>query len=319
MCATFRFPHNFVNDAQLFQVFGRDLHGGGSGFRLCRIAPDDGSAPLRRNDGIQAVLHNIDAVTDRNRQGSSGAAFPRYRDDDRYRYSRHFSQVPRNRFTLAAFLRINPRIRARSINQREDRAAELRREMHHAQGFAITFGFRLAKIACQALLRVSAFLMTDDGHGPSVIFPETRYNGLIVSISAVAVQLDKIGKQQPNEVERIRTLWVSGNMRALPRSQVRVKFASQFGNLMTDAFELRISFVVTRQSPQLLDVLFEALEFLLALGPFLALHQRDARIVFSLWAHHATVRTAASPQSCCTASTNSGTVLTRCCACLTAK
>ena len=59
--------------------------------------------------------------------------------------------------------------------------------MHHAQGLAITLWFRLAKIAYQALLRVSAFLVTDDGHGPSVIFPETRYNGLVISISAVAV------------------------------------------------------------------------------------------------------------------------------------
>src|SRR5229473_7825576 len=110
MRAAFRLRHDFVNDAQLLQILRRNLHGGGRGFRFRRIAPDDRSAPLRRNHRIKTVLQNVDAIADRNRQRPARAALPRNRDDHRHPQPRHLAKIPRNRFALAALFRIDSRV-----------------------------------------------------------------------------------------------------------------------------------------------------------------------------------------------------------------
>jgi len=56
-------------------------------------------------------------------------------------------------------------------------------------------------------------------------FSQSRDDRLVVGIAAVTVQLDKIREQQTNKIERVRTLLVTRDLRALPRPQVRVKLA----------------------------------------------------------------------------------------------
>ena len=68
--------------------------------------------------------------------------------------------------------------------------------------------------------------MADDGHGPPMKFSQSRDDRLVVGIAAVPVQLDKIRKQQTDKIQRVRTLLVTRDLRALPRPQVRVKLAA---------------------------------------------------------------------------------------------
>ena len=130
--AAFRLRHDFVNDAQLFQIFRRNLHGRGGGFRFRRIAPDDRSAPLRRNHRIETVFQNVNTIADGNGQGPARAALARHRDDHRHSQPRHLSKISRDRFALSAFFRIDPRVRPGRIDQRKNRPPKLRRELHHA-------------------------------------------------------------------------------------------------------------------------------------------------------------------------------------------
>src|SRR5258708_28524804 len=66
---------------------------------------------------------------------------------------------------------------------------------------------------------------------------------------------------------------------------------------------------------QLLDVFFQALDFLLAFAFFRTVQGRGSGFVLSFGAHSGTVRTEGWPQISRMASSNSGELFTRCCAC----
>src|SRR5260370_31711499 len=66
---------------------------------------------------------------------------------------------------------------------------------------------------------------------------------------------------------------------------------------------------------QLLDVFFQALDFLLAFVFFRTVQGRGSGFVLSFGAHSGTVRTEGWPQISRMASSNSGELFTRCCAC----
>ena len=62
--ATVGLGNNFVDDAEFAKIRGHDFHGDGSCFRLGGVAPDDGSATLGRNHGVETVFQNVDAIAD---------------------------------------------------------------------------------------------------------------------------------------------------------------------------------------------------------------------------------------------------------------
>src|SRR5258706_751586 len=144
--AAFRLLHDFVHNAQLFQILRRDLHGRGRRFRLRRIAPDDRSAPFRRNHRVKTVLQNVDAIADGNRQRPARAALPRHRDDHRHRQPRHLAKISRDRFALSALLRIDPRVCPGRIDKRKNGPPKFRRQLHDAQRFPITLRLGLPEV-----------------------------------------------------------------------------------------------------------------------------------------------------------------------------
>ncbi len=77
--------------------------------------------------------------------------------------------------------------------------------------------------------------MADDGHGTAVKFCQTRNDGLVVGVAAVAVQFDKIGEQQGDKIQRVGTLLVARNLGTLPWPEMSVKFPAQFRNLLANA------------------------------------------------------------------------------------
>ncbi len=147
-------------------------------------------------------------------------------------------QVSSNGFGLAALLGVQPRIGPRRIHKRENRAAEFRRQFHQAQRLPVPLGFGLPEIAGHALLGVAAFLMTHDQHGPAMETRETRNNRGIVAKRAVPVKFGKIGEQQADEIQGVRTLRMPRQLRSLPGAQMRVEFAPKLGNLLSNFLQL---------------------------------------------------------------------------------
>ncbi len=129
--------------------------------RLRRALPQDRRAAFRRDHRIGRELQHQHAVADRDRERAARAAFADDRRDDRHLQFGHHVQVAADRFRLAALFRADARIRARRVDEREDRQAELLGEAHQALGLAIAFRTRHAEVAQRALLRVAALLMAD--------------------------------------------------------------------------------------------------------------------------------------------------------------
>src|SRR5437660_1508702 len=123
------------------------------------------------------------------------------------------------------------------------------------------------------------------------------------------MHLEKIGEQQPDKIQRVRALRMPRDLRALPRSNMRVKFAAQFRHLLANALKLRVSVGTRRKVAQLLDIFFQAVDRALA--------NSLRRGLFS-GAHHITSSIACVPQIWRTDSISSAFTVTRSCACSTA-
>src|ERR1700676_2678857 len=102
--------------------------------------------------------------------------------------------------------------------------------------------------------------MTDHGNGATMKLRQARDDSFIVAIAAVAVHLDKIRKQQPDEIQRVRPLRMPRDLCTLPWTEMLVKFAAQLRNLLANALEFRVPVGAAGKMPQLLDFIFEAVD-----------------------------------------------------------
>src|SRR5258708_23629872 len=159
--------------------------------------------------------------------------------------------------------------------------------------------------------------MADDGHGPPVKFSQSRDDRITIGVATVPVKRDKIREQQTDKIQGVGTLLVTRDLRALPRPQVRIKFAPQFRDLPADALQFRVGIRVAGKVTQFLDVFFQAFNFPLALdfdlaaALFRTVGWRRAGFCFFFCAHSGTIRTAGVPQISWTAAPNSGVGFTR--------
>src|SRR5262249_41289711 len=120
--------------------------------------------------------------------------------------------------------------------------------------------FGLAEVAKQALLGVSSLLVADDRDRLTVKLREPGDDGPVVAVRSIAVQFHEVGKQQRDVILGIRPLRVPCDLRTLPGSEVRVRFVSQLGNLLTDALQLHAGIGGAGQVPQFFDVFFQAVD-----------------------------------------------------------
>jgi hypothetical protein len=155
--------------------------------------------------------------------------------------------------------------------------------LHDAEGFAIAFGFGLAKIADDALFGISSFLLADDGDGLPVEFSHTGNESFIVAKTAVAVKFDEIGNEEIDPVESVRALGVTSDLRALPGAEVGVELFAKFDDLVLEALEFRFTLFAAGEVAEIFDIFFQAIDFLLALS-------RGRRFpVFARYGHYATI------------------------------
>ena len=97
------------------------------------------------------------------------------------------------------------------------------RQPHQTQRFAIAFRIGHAKVALHALLQRAPFLMADDHNRQVVEASETAYDGPIVRKSAISVEFLKVPAEKIDIVENGWALRVTGELRALPRSELTVQ------------------------------------------------------------------------------------------------
>src|SRR5205807_8890952 len=98
--------------------------------------------------------------------------------------SRHFAEIARNCFGLAALFGPQSWICAWRIYKRHDRTAKFLSDFHRPKGFAITFWIRHAKIAVNLLLGVAGLLMA---HDHLFVAVEARYYAEYFGVICVAV------------------------------------------------------------------------------------------------------------------------------------
>src|SRR5579862_9871081 len=220
------FGHDAVDNAQ-FQKIGCGHFERGCGARCeAGITIDDGGAALRRNEAIDRVLHHVNPIAHSESQSAAAAAFANYDDNYGNAQARHFPQVLRYGFGLAALLGILAVIRTGSIEQGNNRPVKLGGHFHQPHRFAIAFRPGHAEVAEQSLLGVTALLLADHHHRTFFKPASARDDGMIVGETAVAVQLFEIGKQTLDIVERVRALGVTREKHALP---TRIGFDGGFG------------------------------------------------------------------------------------------
>ena len=119
---------------------------------------------------------------------------------------RHRREACANRFALPALFGADAGIRARCVDERQDRQAKAIGELVEPARFAIPFGLRLSKVTCRFLFRRAPFLMPDDDDAASVEARQTADDRRIIGKSPIAVQLLPIGEQMLDIIERVRPI-----------------------------------------------------------------------------------------------------------------
>src|SRR5207247_8991750 len=124
--------------------------------------------------------------------------------DDRRWQRRHATQVARDGVGLTALLGTEPRIGAGRIDERDDRLAELRGQLHQPQRLAISLGVRHAEVARDLLARVASLLMTHHDDRAAFEARESAADGGTVAEQTMAVQPGKASKRRLPPVARVR-------------------------------------------------------------------------------------------------------------------
>src|SRR6266511_1236179 len=233
-----RFVDDLVDEAELLQARRGDAEDLGRFGRLLGGLPQDRRTAFGRDHRICRVLQHQRDVADRDRERAAGAALADHRDDDRHAKARHLEQIAADRLRLAAFLGADARVRARRVDEREQRKPELRGETHEPQRLAIALGTRHAEIAPDLLLRVAALLMADDHARRAIEAREAADDRRVVGEGAIAGELAEVAEHAVHVVKGVRPLRVARDLRDLPRGELRVDLLGELLALLLQPADL---------------------------------------------------------------------------------
>ena len=190
---------------------------------------------------------------------------------DRGAQGGHLAEVPGDRLRLPPLLGVEARVGARRVDQGEDRAAELRRELHHPHRLAVALRLGHPEVAVHLLLRVPPLLVPEHAHRPLVEEGEAADEGGVVPVPAVPVELRPVGEEGLHVVERVGPVGVAGHERLLPRGEPPVDLAAQGVELLAEPPRLLLLRPVPRPLEKLVDPLLQGderrLEVRLGHGP----------------------------------------------------
>ena len=128
--------HDRVDDAELQQVLGGDLHAGRRVLGARGVAPQDRGGRLGRGDGVDRVLEHQHLVAGGDRQRAARAAFADHHRDVRRPQRQADVGGARDRFGLAALFGVDARPGAGGVDQRDDRQIEAVGELHQPRRLA---------------------------------------------------------------------------------------------------------------------------------------------------------------------------------------
>ena len=222
MRAAERLVDDLVDEAELLQPRRGDAERLGGLGRVLGGLPQDRRAAFGRDHRVRRVLQHQRDVADRDRERAARPAFADDGDDDRRAQAGHLVEVAADRLRLPALLGADAGIRAGRVDEREQRQAELLRELHQAQRLAIALGPRHAEVAVDLLLGVAALLVADHHAGLAVEAREPADDRRIVGVGAVAGSSRKSVNMPRDVVERVRPLRMARDLRDLPRRQLAV-------------------------------------------------------------------------------------------------
>src|SRR6185437_13207822 len=222
MRAACRFLDNRINDAELVEVLGRDLHVGRGFFLFVAVAPDNRGRAFGRDHRVDGVFEHKDAVCRRDRDRAARAALT---DDDGNHWNAELQAAfgrTRDRFGLPTLFRPDARIGARRIDESDDRQIESVSKLHQPHGFAIAFGAGHSKDVLDALLGIGALLVAEHDDRSIAKFSDAADDRLVLGEIAITCERREILYEAADEFERMWTFRVARDERLLPWRQLVV-------------------------------------------------------------------------------------------------
>ena len=216
--ASLRLRHDLLDHAhrhdlargQLQLLRGLDLAG--------VVAPHDGGGRLGRRDRIDRVLEHDHPVRDAHAQRAAAPALADHRRDYWDRNAEPIHDRVRDRGGDAALFSAGSGIGAGRVDQRDDRKTELRRVVGEPKRLAVTLGMHHPPVPRHALFEAAALLVAEEDRRPPVPCADSADQRRIVSRQPIAMQLDEIGREAPDVVERVRAVRMSRELDDLPHA-----------------------------------------------------------------------------------------------------
>src|SRR5262249_52260123 len=213
--------------------------------------------PLGGADDIVGVPARGDPVPHADGEGTAAAPLARDHAHDGRAEAGHLPQVPRDGLPLSALFGAEAGIGAGRVDEGHDGFAELRPELHQAEGLAIPFGVRHPEVARDVMAGVAALLMPDHPHRRSLEAREAAHDGLVVAVDAVAVELHEVLEEQADEIEGVRPLRVAGDLRSLPRGEAPVDLLLEAAETLLELADLVARRLWVRRGAKLAQALFD--------------------------------------------------------------
>ena len=211
---------HLIDEAELRQALRGEAHRIRSGLLLLGALPQDRGAALRRDHRIGAVLKHQQAVAHADRERAARAALADDDRNDRNAQHRHLKEIARDRLALAALLGADARVRARGIDEGDERQAEALRETHQTQRLAIALGLGHAVVAAHALLGIAALLMAEHHDRAVAQARKPADDRKIIAKHAIAVQLLELAAHDVHVIERVGAVRVTRELRDLPGREI---------------------------------------------------------------------------------------------------
>ena len=224
MGAAGRLGDDEVDHAKAQEILGGDLLRRGHVLRLGGIAEQDGSTGFGRDHRIDGVFQHQDAVGDSDGDGAARAALA---DDDGDVGNAQFKALlggAGDRFGLAALLGADAGISAGRVHKGDQGNVEPVGHFHDADGLAIAFGARHAKIMLEAAFGGIAFFLTENGNRLAVEAAKAGLEGGVLAELAVTCQRRPFGDQLADIVGKVRALRMTGHLGLLPGGEAAVDF-----------------------------------------------------------------------------------------------
>src|SRR5262249_15809343 len=123
--------------------------------------------------------------------------------------------VARERFRLTPLLGTQARVCAGRVDERDDRGSKLRGKLHQTKRLPVPLRMWHTEVALEILLGVPPLLMSNDHRGHTGQPRPATDDCRVVAKQSIAVELDEIGEDGAQVVERVRAARVAGDHDAL--------------------------------------------------------------------------------------------------------